>query len=67
ERKSAAWFDALLEAPAHPRLPTPRQAIDAALDPVEAAAYLAHYRRAVTEAPVTSRQSTAYLWGTVDG
>jgi arsenite methyltransferase len=65
ERKSPAWFEALLDAPAYLRLPTLRQAIEAALDPVEAATYLAHYRRAVTEGPVTSRQSTAYLWGTV--
>jgi arsenite methyltransferase len=67
ERKSAAWFEALLDAPAHPRLPTLRQAIAAALNPVEAATYLTHYRHAVIAAPVTSRQSTAYLWGTVSG
>jgi SAM-dependent methyltransferase len=67
ERKSVAWFDGLLDASARPGIPTLRQAIAAALDPDEAAVYLDHFRRAVAAGPVTSRQSTAYLWGTVGG
>ncbi len=67
ERKSVAWFDGLLDAPAHPGIPTLRQVMDAALNPDEAAVYLDHFRRAVADGPVTSRQSTAYLWGTVGG
>jgi arsenite methyltransferase len=65
ERKSVAWFDGLLDAPTRPGVPTLRQAIGTALDPDEAAVYLDHFRRAVANGPVTHRQSTAYLWGTV--
>ncbi|MGH2408817.1 MAG: methyltransferase domain-containing protein [Chloroflexota bacterium] len=67
EHQPLAWFDALLDAPTNPRIPTMRQAISAALTPGEAAAYLAYYRRAVAEGPVTTRQAVAYLWGSVEG
>ncbi|HVA91342.1 MAG TPA: methyltransferase domain-containing protein [Chloroflexota bacterium] len=66
EHKPLAWFDAMLDAPASPRIPTMRQAIRAALNPGEAAAYLAFYRRAVSTSPVTTRQAVAYLWGSVE-
>ncbi|HVC82745.1 MAG TPA: methyltransferase domain-containing protein [Chloroflexota bacterium] len=65
EQQSLAWFDALLNGPTNPRIPTMRQAISAALTPDEAAAYLAHYRRAVAGGPITTRQAMAYLWGSV--
>jgi hypothetical protein len=42
-----------------------RQAISAALSPDEAAAYLAHYRLAISTSAVSTRQAVAFLCGSV--
>lgn len=65
EHKDLAWFDAMLHGMGNPRIPSLHQAITAALTPGEAAAYLAHYRQAITAAPVTTRQALVYLCGGV--
>jgi arsenite methyltransferase len=66
ERKSTTWFDALLAQPSNPRIPSLRQAIEQALQPGEAATYLAYYRQAISTSAVVSRQALAYLCGSVE-
>ena len=66
EQRDAAWFDAILDQPGNPRIPTLRHAIAQALSPGEAATYLAYYRRAMTTSPVITRQALAYLYGIFD-
>ncbi len=63
EHKDLAWFDAMLDTPVNPRIPSMRQAISAALSTSEAAAYLAHYRLAIATSAVSTRQAVAFLCG----
>jgi arsenite methyltransferase len=64
ERKT---WDALMHIPGNPKIPSLAEAIEQALTPEEAKAFIAHLRPLVEARQGTARSACAYLWAIKSG